>query len=94
MLSYEVPLHYGLLDKATLLDQRYSNTITEDSFLKESLSVWQGNAKDAWLDSKRLNKRRNLLKCERKAQVNPKNPGTFYTIGVKYLPRPLAIAGQ
>lgn len=36
-LSYEVPLHYGLLDKATLMDQRYSNTISEESFARRFL---------------------------------------------------------
>ena len=81
-LSYEVPLHYGLIDKATMMDQRYSTTISEDSFARENLSIWTGNAKDAWLDSKRLNKKRTLLKCERKAQENPSNPNTFYMIGV------------
>ena len=81
-LSYEVPLHYGLLDKATLMDQRYSNTVSEESFARESLSIWSGNSKDAWLDSKRLLKRRKLLKCERKAQENPSNPNTYYMIGV------------
>ena len=81
-LSYEVPLHYGLIDKATLMDQRYSNTMSEDSFARESLSIWTGNNKEAWLDSKRLNKRRTLLKCERKAQENPSNPNTFYIVGV------------
>ena len=81
-MSYEVPLHYGLLDKATLLDQRYSTTISEDSFARESLSIWSGNNKQAWLDSKRLNKARKLLKCERKAQENLVNPNTYYIIGV------------
>ena len=80
-LSYEVPLHYGLLDKATLMDQRYSNTVSEDSFARESLSIWSGNSKDAWLDSRRLNKHRSLLKCERQATNNKIN-GTFYVIGV------------
>lgn len=80
-LSYEVPLHYGLIDKATLMDQRYSNTVSEDSFARESLSIWSGNSKEAWLDSKKLVKRRTLLKCERKAQENPTNPDTFYLIG-------------
>ena len=80
-LSYEVPLHYGLLDKATLMDQRYSNTVSEDSFARESLSIWSGNSKDAWLDSRRLNKHRSLLKCERKAADNLP-PGAFYIIGV------------
>ena len=80
-LSYEVPLHYGLLDKATLLDQRYSNTVSEDSFARESLSIWSGNSKDAWLDSRRLNKHRSLLKCERKAVISPNTPGAWYIIG-------------
>lgn len=38
-LSYEVPLHYGLLDKATLMDQRYSNTMSEDSFARKMICV-------------------------------------------------------
>ena len=77
-LSYEIPLHYGLLDKATILDQRYSTTVSEDSFARESLSIWSGNSRDSWLDSKVLNKRRKLLKCERKAQQNSINENTFY----------------
>lgn len=81
-LSYVTPLHYGLLDKAAMMDQRYSNTVSEESFARESLSVWSGNNRDAWLDSKRLSRRRTLLKCERRAQPNPKNPDTFYEIGV------------
>ena len=79
-LSYEVPLHYGLLDKATLMDQRYSSTVSEESFSRENLSIWTGNSKEAWLDSRRLNRRRTLLKCERKAQENPTNPNTFYIV--------------
>ena len=79
-LSYEVPLHYGLLDKATLMDQRYSNTVSEDSFARESLSIWSGNSKDAWLDSRRLNKHRSLLKCERQATINANCPDAWYLI--------------
>ena len=81
-LSYEVPLHYGLLSKQTLMDQRYSTTVSEESFARESLSIWSGNSSDAWLDSKKLSKHRNLLKCERKAQENPTNPNTYYQIGI------------
>ena len=80
-LSYEVPLHYGLLDKATLMDQRYSNTMSEDSFARESLSIWSGNSADAWLDSRKLNKHRSLLKCELEAKVSPNNPDAWYLIG-------------
>ena len=80
-LSYEVPLHYGLLSKQALMDQRYSTTVSEDSFARESLSIWSGNSKDAWLDSRRLNKHRSLLKCERRASENLPD-GAFYIIGV------------
>jgi len=52
--------------------------MSEESFSRESLSIWTGNNKDAWLNSKKLNKRRTLLKCERKAQENPTNLNTFY----------------
>ncbi len=79
-LSYEVPLHYGLLDKATLMDQRYSNTVSEDSFARESLSIWSGNSKDAWLDSRRLNKHRSILKCERQATINENCKDAWYLI--------------
>lgn len=81
-LSYEVPLHYGLLDKQTLLDQRYSNTVSEDSFARESLSIWSGNSKEAWLDSRRLNKHRCLLKCERQATYSENCPNAWYEIGI------------
>lgn len=51
-LSYEVPLHYGLLDKATLMDQRYSNTVSEDSFarrlLREPMVTQVQNLPKSW----------------------------------------------
>ena len=78
-LSYEVPLHYGLLDKATLMDQRYSNTVSEESFARESLSIWAGSSKDAWLDSRKLNRYRSLLKCERKATYS-NNQDAWYLL--------------
>ena len=81
-VSYEVPLHYGVINKQMLYDQRDSSTVSEEAFLRESMSVWTGNNKEAWLDSKRLNRLRKLLKCEREAQKNPQNPDTFYIIGV------------
>jgi len=80
-LSYEIPLHYGLIDKSTMLDQRYSNTVSEESFARENLSIWTGNSDDAWLDSRRLSKHRSLLKCERKASVTVNNPDAYYMIG-------------
>ena len=65
-----------------MMDQRNSSTMSEESFSRESLSIWTGNNKEAWFDSKKLNRRRTLLKCERKAQENPVNKNTFYLIGI------------
>lgn len=81
-LSYEVALHYGIINRQMIMDQRDSSTMSEDSFARESLSVWSGNNKDAWLDSKRLNKRRTLLMCEREAKRNNTAADSFYVIGV------------
>ena len=81
-LSYEIPLHYGLVDKETMLDQRYSNNVSEDSFARENLSIWTGNSEEAWLDSRRLNKHRSLLKCERQAQYSDACPNAWYLISV------------
>ena len=81
-LSYEVPLHYGLIDKETMLDQRYSNTVSEDSFARENLSIWTGNSDEAWLDSRRLVRHRSLLKCERKKTYSANCPNAWYIISV------------
>lgn len=78
-MSWEIPVHYGLVDKATLMDQRYSNTVSAESFARESLSIWTGSSEDAWFDSKRLIKRRKLLVCERKAKESLPS-GAFYEI--------------
>ena len=80
-MSYEVPLHYGLLDKATMLDQRYSTTMNDEAFSREALSIWTGNSKDAWFDSKKLEKRRTILYCERKYKEST-NDKMFYILGV------------
>ena len=69
-ISYEIGVRYGLISKQTMLDQRYSNNISEESFARESLSVWTGNNSEAWLNSKHLNSLRKLLKCERMATTN------------------------
>lgn len=82
-LDYRVPVKYGLLKKQQLDEQRFSSTMSEDSFARESMSIWTGNSEEAWFDSNVLNRRRTLLKCERKAQENPTNPNTFYIVAIK-----------
>lgn len=79
-VSWEVPLHYGVINKQMILDQKDSSTMSDESFARESNSIWSGNNKEAWLDSNQLLKRRTLLHCERKAQENFQNPETFYMV--------------
>ena len=79
-MSYEIPVHYGLVDRATMMDQRYSNTVSEESFARENLSIWTGNSEEAWLDSRRLNKHRSLLKCERRPVINDRCKDAYYII--------------
>jgi len=65
-----------------MLDQRYSNTVSEDSFARENLSIWTGNSDEAWLDSRRLVRHRSLLKCERKKTYSANCPNAWYIISV------------
>lgn len=82
MMDYRVPVYHGLLDKKFLDEQRLSTTYSEQSFARESLSVWTGNSKDSWFNSESLLRRRKLLKCERKAQKATNNPGSFYILSI------------
>ena len=45
-MDYRVPVHYGLLQKKQLDEQRFSNTMSSDAFARESLSIWTGNSKE------------------------------------------------
>lgn len=79
--SYELPVHYGLLNKKFLNEQRMSATFDMDSFARESQSIWTGSNSDSWFNSNRLIKIRKLLNAERKAKSS-NNPKMFYEIGV------------
>lgn len=80
-LSYKVPVKYGLVSEKQLNEQRLSNTMDSGSFARESMSIWTGGSKESWFDSDQLEKRRTLLKCERKSTVK-KDDDSFYVIGV------------
>lgn len=70
-LDYKATVKYGHLTKKQMDEQRLSNTISSDSFARESLSIWTGTSNDALFDYKTLNRRRTLLKCERKPLISP-----------------------
>ena len=77
--SYELPVHYGLLNKKFLDEQRMSATFNMDSFARESQSIWTGSNSDSWFNSSRLIKIRKLLNAERKAKSSS-NPKMFYIL--------------
>lgn len=77
--SYELPVHYGLLNKKFLNEQRMSATFDMDSFARESQSIWTGSNSDSWFNSNRLIKIRKLLNAERKAKSSS-NPKMFYIL--------------
>ena len=81
-LSYEIPVKYGLLDKKFLDEQRLSSTYSSETFARESMSIWTGNANDSWFNSGQLLKHRKLLRCERYAVKEPNNPDAYYVISV------------
>ena len=39
-VSWEVPLHYGVINKQMILDQKDSSTMSDESFARESNSIW------------------------------------------------------
>lgn len=80
--SYELPVHYGLLDKKFLNEMKMSSNFDEASFQRENASVWTGASSQAWFNSDKLIKCRKLLVCERKAKPEAKHPDAFYVIGV------------
>lgn len=79
-VDYRVPVKYGLLDKRFLDEQRLSSTYSSETFARESMSIWTGNANDSWFNSNQLIRYRKLLKCERKAVKEPTNPNAYYVI--------------
>ena len=80
--SYELPLRYGLFDKKTIQDQKMSSTFSEEGFARESMSIWTGSSNDSWFSNNKLIASRKLLRAERKAKPEPKNPDYFYIISV------------
>lgn len=77
-MDYRVPVRYGLITQAKIDDQRLSSTYSSEAFARESMSIWTGNAQDAWFEADMLLRRRTLLKTERKWY--PPKDGGFYII--------------
>lgn len=79
--SYELPVHYGLLNKKLILDEQFSSSTSNDSFARELASIWTGANKDSWFNSEKLLRIRKILKYEKESRI-PIGSDAFYIIGV------------
>lgn len=79
--SYELPVHYGLLNKKLILDEQFSSSTSNDSFARELASIWTGANKDSWFNSEKLLQIRKILKYEKESRI-PIGSDAFYIIGV------------
>lgn len=80
--SYELPVHYGILDKKFLNEMKMSGNFDEASFQRENASVWTGASSEAWFNPDKLIRSRSLMRAERKATPDHKNPNTFYIMAI------------
>ena len=80
--TYQIPVYHGLLDKNYIDEIRLSSTYKEESFAREYMSIWTGGSSDSWLDLRRINKYRKMLRVEKKKQNPGENKSIFYIISV------------
>lgn len=77
--GYELPVHYGLLNKKFLREQKMSTSFSEESFARESQSIWTGVSEDAWFNVDKLLRARKLLNAERQ-YCSCNNKDAYYEI--------------
>lgn len=63
-MDYRVPMMHGLIDKQYINSMKMSQTVNDDSFAREYLGRFTGNAEDSWFDFNKLTKYRKLLNPE------------------------------
>ena len=82
-MDYRIPVYHGLLSKKYLDEQRLSTTFSEESFARESMSIWTGQSKDSWFNNKMLIRSRNMLTYETESSLKlERNSEMFYVVGV------------
>ena len=80
--SYHIPVYHELLDKNYIDEIRLSSTYKEEDFAREYMSIWTGGSKESWIDPKRINKYRKMLRAEKKSTIRVGDTSTFYIISV------------
>lgn len=78
-MDYRVPMMHGLLDKQYINSLKMAQTVKDDSFAREYLGRFTGNADDSWFDFNRLTKYRKLLNPELTQKLREKD-NCFYFI--------------
>lgn len=73
MMDYRVPVYHGLLSKKFLDEQRLSQTMDENSFARESLSIWTRQHWSLLLKNEMF----NLLNCWKIISANIQQQNIF-----------------
>lgn len=80
-MDYRVPMMHGLIDKQYISSMKMSQTVNDDSFAREYLGRFTGNAEDSWFDFNKLTKYRKLLNPELSQNLRG-HTNCFYMISV------------
>lgn len=72
-MDYRVPVYHGLLSKKFLDEQRLSQTMDENSFARESLSIWTRQHWSLLLKNEMF----NLLNCWKIISANIQQQNIF-----------------
>lgn len=78
--TYKIPVYEGLLDKDFVNKLKMEDTYKEESFEREFLSHWTGDAENAFFSSEKFERQRTILQFENEEDVKAKD--SFYIIGV------------
>ena len=79
--TYKIPVKQGLLDQDFVQQLKMNDTYSQDSFDREYLSKWQGDAENAFFSAQRFNKQR-VLRQPQKQYSSRNSKNAYYVIGV------------
>lgn len=79
--TYETPVAEGLLDEGFVDELRTQGTFNDESFAREYMSEWSGDAENAFFSAERFDKQRTIMQAEYEA-TGVRMKDTYYVIGV------------
>lgn len=78
--TYKIPVYEGLLDMEFINQLKMEDTYKEDSFEREFLSKWSGDAENAFFSAEKFDRQRTILQFE--TEEDKKAKDAYYVIGV------------